>query len=535
MRILAINYNHDGAVAVIDDRNLIAYVEAQKDNNRRHSQLTGDCIARALRYLDGKPDVLAVGGWYGQDGGYFGADESVIFSEPAQFKVEEIEQFLSYGPSKWLAMQSTEFPLKVQRFASSHERTHIFCAYGLSPFEQGQPCYVLVWEGSIGAFYSIDEKCNVTKIAKPMDQPGHRYTFLFELAHRDFPDDSVGWTMGVGGKLMALACLEPHSRLTPAEQELMAILLGAFDHTVVSKAKLRNLPFWNCGHLDDRFRRFAYEFSARLFDQFYMEAKDKLRNGWPLLIAGGCGLNCDWNSKWRDSGLFEDVFVPPCTDDSGSALGVAVDAQRHFTGQAKLNWEVYAGEEFLDDAPIPDQFEKIPFDYDLIAGLLREGAIVAWVQGRYEIGPRALGNRSILAAPFSRETTDRLNWIKRREDYRPVAPVCLESEVSKWFEWGGPSPHMLYFQHVKSPELQAVTHQDNSARVQTVGLDQNRPLYDLLTAFAELTGFGVLCNTSLNFSGSGFINRTSDLVRFVLERDLDAMVIGDRLYSRRRS
>src|SRR5262249_54045373 len=156
-------------------------------------------------------------------------------------------------------------------------------------------------------------------------------------------------------------------------------------------------------------------------------------------------------------GLFEDVFVPPCADDSGIAIGVAVDAQRHFTGNAKLNWDVYAGEDFHDDAPVPDTLEQLPFDYGVIAGMLRDGAVIAWVQGRYEIGPRALGNRSILAAPFTKKTTDRLNWIKQRESYRPVAPVCLEQEVSRWFEWSGPSPHMLYFQNVIAKELLAVT------------------------------------------------------------------------------
>jgi predicted NodU family carbamoyl transferase len=155
------------------------------------------------------------------------------------------------------------------------------------------------------------------------------------------------------------------------------------------------------------------------------------------------------------------------------------------------------------------------------------------VQGRYEIGPRALGNRSLLAAPFTKATTELLNRIKRRESYRPIAPVCLEEQVSTWFDWRWPSPHMLYFQTVESDDLRAVTHDDRSARVQTVSAKQNRPLYELLSAFARLTGVGVLCNTSLNFPGHGFINRMSDLLRFVIEREVEALVVGDRLYTRR--
>jgi hydroxymethyl cephem carbamoyltransferase len=231
--------------------------------------------------------------------------------------------------------------------------------------------------------------------------------------------------------------------------------------------------------------------------------------------------------------LFEDVFIPPCADDSGCAIGVAVDAQRHFTGNAKVEWDIYVGEEFQHDMQVNEPFGCQELNLGKVAQLLRDGSVVAWVQGRYEIGPRALGNRSLLAAPFSKATTDRLNQIKEREGYRPIAPICLEERVTDWFYSHGPSPHMLYFQTVKGERLQAITHDDASARVQTVNAKQNKPLYDLLSTFASMTGFGVLCNTSLNFCGRGFINRMSDLLKFVLERGVDAMVVDSVLYTRR--
>jgi predicted NodU family carbamoyl transferase len=508
MKIVALHTEHDGAVAIVQDGRLLAYVEAQKDNHVRYSNLTTDRVATALQYLDGEPDVLAVGGWFGRDGGYHGCDSSTISVEPLD-------------------------ETGAQRFSTSHERAHIFCAYGLSPFAQGQPCYALIYDGDIGTLCSVDENCEITRLAVPLTEPGHRYAFLYELAHRDFPADSRGWSYGVAGKLMALASVRDPAPLTPPEQELMRVLLNGFDSATSRKEQLSHLPFWNGGHMDERFRRFAYEFSAALFDRFYTVAKAQIKHRWPLIIAGGCGLNCDWNSKLRDSGLFEDVFVPPCTDDSGVAIGVAADAQRFFTGSAKLQWDVYAGEPFEHDVSVPDEFESCALNYEQVARMLARGAVIAWVQGRYEIGPRALGNRSLLAPPFKRETTDRLNRIKQRESYRPVAPVCLEEEVSQWFEWRGASPHMLYFQFVKSDNLEAVTHDDGSARVQTVNYEQNRPLYELLRAFSALTGVGVLCNTSLNFPGRGFINRMSDLVRFAVERELNALVVEDRLYVRR--
>ncbi len=156
--------------------------------------------------------------------------------------------------------------------------------------------------------------------------------------------------------------------------------------------------------------------------------------------------------------------------------------------------------------------------------------MIAWVQGKSEIGPRALGNRSLLASPFRASTRERLNRIKQREWYRPIAPVCLQEDANRLFGLNGGSPFMLYFQPVYAPELQAITHVDGSARVQTVSRDQNPALYDLLVAFKRRTGFGVLCNTSLNRKGQGFINRNSELFAYARENEIDAVVVNSRCY-----
>jgi hydroxymethyl cephem carbamoyltransferase len=123
-----------------------------------------------------------------------------------------------------------------------------------------------------------------------------------------------------------------------------------------------------------------------------------------------------------------------------------------------------------------------------------------------------------------------LNRIKNREKFRPVAPVCLEEDVSRHFEWSGPSPHMLYFQKVRSKELQAVTHADGTARVQTINRTQDAATYALLQKCKEKSGYGVLCNTSLNFLGCGFINRTTDIVRYAQQTNIPAFVIDDKMY-----
>jgi predicted NodU family carbamoyl transferase len=281
------------------------------------------------------------------------------------------------------------------------------------------------------------------------------------------------------------------------------------------------------------FKQLAGKVTDVIFNRFFDFAVAHCKHRRPLLIAGGCGLNCEWNTRWRNSGLFTKVFVPPCPNDAGSAIGTAVDAQLMLTGNAKIRWSVYAGQHFENDVESDDQFVSQDIDYSLLAAGLLAGRVLAFVEGRCEIGPRALGHRSIIASPFDSELRDRLNRIKERESFRPVAPICLEEDVQTHFEWRGESPYMLYFQKVSDSKLRAITHVDGTSRVQTVAGVENLGIRSLLKAFKALTGVGVLCNTSLNFPGTGFINRTSDLIRFCRERDVEDFVVNNKMFLRR--
>ena len=225
------------------------------------------------------------------------------------------------------------------------------------------------------------------------------------------------------------------------------------------------------------------------------------------------------------------MFVPPVANDSGSAIGTAIDAQFHFTGNPKVAWDVYSGLDFLSDEAVDAaQFDEWELNISTVASMLASDLIMGWANGRYEIGPRALGNRSILAAPFKASTRERLNVIKQREQFRPIAPVCLEDDAGKWFGCNRPSPFMLYTQRASTDSLAAVTHVNQTARIQTVSALTNRPMFELLTAFKAITGYGVLCNTSLNFNNKGFINKMSDLSAYTLQHKLDGFVVGGRIY-----
>jgi hydroxymethyl cephem carbamoyltransferase len=314
-----------------------------------------------------------------------------------------------------------------------------------------------------------------------------------------------------------------------AEEREVADALLAFERFLpFDKRAFADTPLYDIGVHEPPVHRTAAYLSDRLFETFHDAAENRLPRGLPLVIGGGCGLNCDWNRMWRESGLFSSVFVPPCPNDSGSALGTAIDAQWFYTGHATIDWDVYAGETFVEDVvPDPGRYQVRPLVVAEVAQYIEQGNIIGWARGRYEMGPRALGNRSILAAPFTVDTTMRLNEIKRREDYRPIAPIALESDAHRWFVGSVQDPYMLYFNHVTSDELKAITHVDGTARTQTITHQRNPVVASLLEAFRDLTGFSVLCNTSLNNNGRGFINRTSDLIEYGEKHGLDGYVIND--------
>jgi predicted NodU family carbamoyl transferase len=523
LRILSYNPGHDGALTYLEDSRLIFSIEAEKDSRYRHSSLSVTDAFDVLAELRAAPDVLCKGGWWPGDApregelsaDYLGSDQNEVI----------------FGKKSFLG-KTIDF------FSSSHERSHLLCAFGLSNLPKGTPCYALLWEGVIGAFYELDAKLRITKIADVVPEPGHRYAMLFALADPTFDFRTAGFSrLSDAGKLMALASFSKRSQATDEEELIASFLLQDCKHLRPKDCEvLENTRYHNIGVEDGEFRNFAGIFSDRLFERYSRFAGENLKRGKPLLISGGCGLNCDWNSKWKESGLFSEVFVPPVANDSGSAIGTAIDAQFHLTGNPKITWDVYSGSNFLQDEPIDNAlFEQWEPSPKIVAEMLADDLILGWVSGRYEIGPRALGNRSILAAPFKASTRERLNVIKQREQFRPIAPVCLEDEAARWFGCRHPSPFMLYTYRALTDDLAAVTHVNKTARLQTVTASSNRRLFDLLTAVKSRTGYGVLCNTSLNFKHKGLINRASDLSKYTLEHQLDGFVIDGRPYLLRAS
>ena len=269
-----------------------------------------------------------------------------------------------------------------------------------------------------------------------------------------------------------------------------------------------------------------------------------------LAMAGGVALNCVMNATLRDAGLFDDVWVQPAAGDAGTALGAALwidqrERERAIDVLAAPRWTMqhaYLGPSF-DDETIGRFLAWTGVRYrrvDDIAGetarLLADDRVIGWFQGRMEFGPRALGARSILASPIHADMQARLNEIKDREDFRPVAPMVLAEQAHAWFvdRRGLPAapfeaPFMLFVYDVRpecAARIPAVRHVDGTARVQTVTREQNPLVHALLTAFADLTGVPVLVNTSFNTRGEPIVCTPRDAIESFWTSPLDALVIG---------
>lgn len=264
-----------------------------------------------------------------------------------------------------------------------------------------------------------------------------------------------------------------------------------------------------------------------------------------LCLAGGVAHNCTMNGRILYSGLFDRVFVQPAAHDAGTALGAALfacaEAQKD-TRVAPLT-HLYWGKDLGDEASIArelsawERFITVERPADptrAAAELLAGGAVLGWVQGRSEFGPRALGNRSILADPRPAANKDRINqMVKKREAYRPFAPSALEEEAERFFDLpagGARMPYMVFVVKVREEMrelLGAVTHVDGTARLQTVSREDNPRYHALIRAFGDLTSVPVLLNTSFNNNAEPIVDSVRDAVVCFLTTQLDGLVAGD--------
>lgn len=537
MLICGIKASHDGSVAVVEDGRLCFSVEMEKlDNGLRHRSL--EDLGRVSQVLVRERlsltdiDFFVVDGWYTTAADGARAIPLQDGSDPVELAVAPYVESLGGGG-----------PLERHRFdghgllggngyvSYNHVTGHILGAYCSSPAAaRGEDALALVWDGGIAPrLYQVEAaKREVTLVSILLPITGNSFADFcarFEPFSANLDgqseDEVIRHHLSIAGKAMAYAALgKPEPNAFPLLDEMISrfpsIELGnarAMGSEVAAK-RAELMPGMSDADIIATFQNYL---GRRLVDRLAAAVQRKFRGRRPnLVIGGGCALNIKWNTLIRASGLFNEVFIPPFPNDSGSAIGMTACEWFH-RGIPALTWDVYRGPSLIA-GPAPAGWHAEPCNETQLAQLLYAiGEPVVVLSGRAELGPRALGNRSIIAPATNPRMKARLNDMKNRADYRPVAPICLEARAPEVFNPGTPDPYML-FEHRMRPgwaeRVPAIVHLDGTARLQTIDERSDCSVARILAAYVELSGLPVLCNTSANFEGRGFFPDVASAARW---------------------
>ncbi len=419
----------------------------------------------------------------------------------------------------------------------NHHIAHAASAFFPSPFEKAA---VMVLDGrgeKVTSSYYLGDKNNLSLLSEVYMPNSLGLLYEAITTHLGFLHSSDEY------KVMALASygkpvyLDAFRSIINIKDEGKYCIKQVNYEELLGKARIRNEPFVE-KHFDiaHSLQKVLEETAVKL--SLWLHEKTQCDN---LCMAGGVALNCVMNAVIRDNTPFKNIWVQPASGDAGTALGAAlwVDSQKNKKGFQRFEMDhVYWGPEYEDEEI--EQFlkwTKVPYKKltniaEETAAILAEDKVIGWYQGRMEFGPRALGSRSILASPINASMQQRLNEIKDREDFRPVAPVVLEEDAGEWFENAVYSPFMLFVYNVKegkADKIPAVRHVDNTARIQTVNEKQHPLYYNLLKEFKKLTGVPVLINTSFNTRGEPIVCTPRDAIECFWTSPFDALVINSFL------
>ena len=436
----------------------------------------------------------------------------------------------------------------------NHHLSHAAVAAFTSPFEEcvvavvdgyGEMCSTSFFHFKKGSLYPLGEKSKHVGLSRAETASlGFYYGRLCALCGFD-PIKGEEW------KVMGLA---PYGKHDPELYALLKPLIrvnglrlesGCSDEEALrrirklrSLARLPGAPPLEVADLAFTGQLVFEEIMADLLTELYSYGLSD-----NLALAGGCALNSSWNGKIVASTGFEHLYVPSAPGDDGNAIGAAYlawseDHPNEFISQGFQ--PPYLGSSLVGQSfEHLQRFSGLKIDRDphhlaeRVSSLLEEGKIIGWLQGRAEFGPRALGNRSILADPRPAHMKDRINdWVKFREDFRPFAPSILDEWGETYFEDYQTSPYMertLRWRPEVAGHVPSVVHIDGTGRLQSVRREWNPRFYDLLQAFYRRTGVPVLLNTSFNVMDKPITHSIEDALGAFYTTGLDALVIEDLL------
>jgi carbamoyltransferase len=532
--VLAIYEGHDCNVSVYDPKTdqIIVY-ELEKLFGHKHfnykdytSSIMHNCYRKILRHLKH---------WYDIDNDF----EIVVYKNDAYagLSIQEKEKIIKEKPLKFSADQ-TLFNTKEFYFTKvNHHDLHAWCGYLQSPFKKTA---VLCWDG-VGddtAFRYVD--IDDGKITYKRNRTNYMYSFVYEWFGRAFKSlEHTQNDLDVAGKMMALSAYGENDRDLV---ERIKDTIHTVDFSLVPVRQAEDHPLRMLKiNIDDRIglagmidkpgEDFKYSRAIQtvlqediveiLKDEYANHIRDNDNN---LIITGGTALNILANEEIRKAFPDVDVYIPPNCNDVGLSVGMLAE----FIDTTKKYNLNFAGPMLLDykqmDSYLLERQHEIVTVQD-IADMLKDNQIVGICQDNLEVGPRALGNRSILCNASNPKMKDRLNaTVKFREWFRPFAPACRLEDAHKYFETTS-FQHMDCMQfvaHVKEEyqaQLSSITHFDNTARLQVV-TEENKRFYDILTAFD-----GVLINTSFNVQGKPILNSIQEALHVLDNTGLDAVII----------
>ncbi len=528
MRICGIKLTHDGAIAVIEEGKLLFCIEQEKrDNNARYQEIGNlDQIATALdehglRLED--IDTFVLDGWDGEVESQFRvfSGRTPVVLKGAPYTENSSDNLLVSVEGTGLLIGDKSFPYR----SYPHVSGHVASAYCTSPFATtGEPAFCLVWDGGMAPRLYYVRREGARFVDRLFPIIGQMYAAAGHYFGPYRKDSGADWDLGVAGKLMA------YIALGAVDEHIVALFHRLYRERFVGETELARTYLENI-HIPEKSLTSIRDFFEACIPQLETSRDEDvlasfhiflerllvqemelalLRHPVPgprnLCISGGCGLNIKWNSALRASGLLDAIWVPPFPNDSGSAVGTACCAMAAKEGFVPLEWSIYSGAA-VKIGEVPPGWTASPCSLAELARLLAQDRPVVFLAGRAELGPRALGARSIVAAATSPAMKNLLNDVKHREHFRPVAPICLEDRAPSIFSPGTPDPYMLFDHQTRKEwrdKIPAAVHLDGSARLQTITRTSGHPVAQLLIEYEKLTSLPLLCNTSANHHGRGF-------------------------------
>jgi carbamoyltransferase len=539
MRVLGINaIFHDPAAALVVDGRVVAAAEEERFSRRKHGKRPVPFAAWEL------PEQAAA--WCLRAGGLDPADlDAVAYSfDPALCR--PAHQLGLADPWDWLRR---EYAARAPQFLATalpgldpaavrfvpHHMAHAASAALAAPREAGHgDCAALVLDGRGEATSHLAARYTGGTIEPLYAQRlPHSVGLLYEdlTEHLGFLRSSDEY------KVMALASYGQPRFLPHLRERVVVTGDGGFtvhplEWGTLAKARPPD------GELGAEHADLAASVQARLAEvigelaRWLHEAAGGPRF---LALAGGVALNCVANARLAAEGPYERVWVQPAAGDAGTALGAALHVAHGLGDRTEPMPGADLGRGFTD-AEIESELRRARVRYErpdsiaaTAARVLAGVGIVAWFQGRAEYGPRALGHRSLLAHPGDPQTTGRLNDVKGREQFRPVAPMVREERAAEVFSGPLPSPYMLFVHQVRPQwreRIPAVVHVDGTARVQTVSAATEPLVAELLAAFERHTGLPVLVNTSLNTAGRPIVDTPREALELFGSAPVDLLAIG---------